>query len=99
MRRSAALAAVILAIVVWASPAFAQRDPFRPVVAPGATTAPATGSGTVSQPAAPAPPPVRSETLSNTGSDVAQWVTVGIGLMLVGAGSLFAVRQYHKPVA
>jgi hypothetical protein len=27
-----------------------------------------------------------------------QWVTVGIGLVLVGAGSLFAVRQYRKPV-
>jgi hypothetical protein len=98
MRRYVALAGAILVIVLWASPALALRDPFQPVIAPDATTAPVTGTGTVSQPVAPAPQPIRSETLSNTGSDVIQWVTVGGGLMVIGLGALYAVRLYRKPL-
>ncbi|MGH2757673.1 MAG: hypothetical protein ACRDI3_07785 [Actinomycetota bacterium] len=98
MRRYAAVAGAILVIVLWASPALALRDPFQPVIAPNATTAPATGTGAVSQPEAPPPGPVRSETLSNTGSDVIPWAAVGIGLMAVGVGALYAVRQYRKPL-
>jgi hypothetical protein len=98
VRRYAAFVGAIVVIVLWASPALAQRDPFRPVIDPNATTAPATGTGTVSQPVAPAPEPVGSETLSNTGSDVLPWVTVGGGLMMIGLGALYAVRLYRKPL-
>jgi hypothetical protein len=100
MRRYGFLAVTVMIVVLLAAPAFGQtqRDPFRPVIDPDAGTTTTTDTGTVTAPTEPQAPPVRSETLSNTGSDLVPWVVVALGLVLVGAGSLYAARLYRKPL-
>lgn len=101
MRIAIVVASSIACIALLAGPAGAQQDPFEPVIDPNApvttidgtttTGTDATGTGTTS-----VQPSVGSERLANTGSDVAPFMVIAYGLLVVGAGALYLVRL-HAP--
>ena len=97
MKKLAVLVALAIAsLVLIAAPAFAQRDPFDPVIDPNAvpvvtgatTTDPTTTTTTV-------PPNVGSDELANTGADVAPWLAISYGLVAMGAGAVVISRMYQ----
>lgn len=97
MKKLAALVALALASVLFmAAPAFAQRDPFDPVIDPNAppvvTGAEPTGTTTTTT---TLPPNVGSDQLANTGADVAPWLAIAYGLVAMGAGAVVIARMYQ----
>ena len=99
MKKLLVVMALTVACLAVASPAFAQRDPFDPVIDPNAatttTTAP-TGSdtGTVGDPTVQ--PGGNGEVLSNTGSDPSPWLVVAYGLIVIG-GMAVIYAKLHTP--
>jgi hypothetical protein len=98
MKKLAALippALVLLALM--AAPAFAQRDPFDPLIDPNAAPAVTTGTTTTdtSTTTTTVPPNVGSDELANTGADVAPWMAIAYGLVAMGAGAVVIGRMYQ----
>lgn len=86
----------LASLVLIAAPAFAQRDPFDPVIDPnaapvvtGVTTTDTTTTTTT------VPPNVGSDQLANTGADVAPWLAIAYGLVAMGAGAVVISRMYQ----
>ncbi len=101
MRRSiAVLAIVVLSIIVLSSPAFAQRDPFDPVIDPNAaTTSTGTTAGTGTSDTVfdrQAPGSVGSEGIANTGADVSPFLVIAFTLLSLG-GLALAWARLHRP--
>lgn len=93
--------AVALTILVGA-PALATKDPFKPLVtseqaATTTTTGATTTTTTAQEPAAPTQP--LSESVPNTGADVATWLVVAYGLVAAGAGALVLARTLRPSAA
>lgn len=87
--------ALTVACLAVASPAFAQRDPFDPVIDPNAgttTTTVPTGSDTGAIGDPTVQPSGDGEVLSNTGSDPAPWVVVAYGLIVLGGMAVIYAR-------
>lgn len=101
MRRAwviATLALMLLAVL--AAPAAAQKDPFHPVVDPGAATTTGTGTtgtGTTAGSVVTGTTGVGSEGLANTGSDVTPWLVIAYGLVAVGAAFVVMGRLRAAP--
>jgi hypothetical protein len=89
------IVAAILVIFVVATPALAQKDPFRPLVSEG-ETAPqgTTGEEPSASPAAPAAtePTTDGSGLARTGAEASDWVPLALILVLVGAAVLVLDR-------
>lgn len=82
-----------------AGPAFAQRDPFDPLIDPNAATdsgggtttgGQTTGGSTVFQPTD------GSDVLADTGSDPSPWMAIAYALIAIGTGALVIARM-HQP--
>ncbi len=101
MRRwtSAAVSALCCLVLV-ATPAWAQRDPFHPVIDPNAgvvsTTDTTTGTSTT---VTEVPSGVGSDSLADTGADVAPWLAIAYTLILMGAGAIVIARLYGREPA
>ena len=95
MRKMTMIAALtLLVLALMAAPAFAQKDPFHPVIDPDAGTTVVTDPGTGGQVSTPAlPPNVGSDSLAETGMDVSPWVAIAYTLILMGAGALVIARM------
>lgn len=104
MRRIAAAAVLAVAVTILVgAPALATKDPFKPLVtSEQAATATTTGATTTTtttaqDPAAPTEP--LSESVPNTGADVATWLVVAYGLVAAGAGALVLARTLRPSPA
>lgn len=98
MKKLTGLVALVLAtLVLLAAPAFAQRDPFDPVIDPNAAPVVTTGTTTTdtSTTTTTVPPNVGSDALANTGGDVAPWLAIAYGLVAMGAGAVVIGRMYQ----
>jgi LPXTG-motif cell wall-anchored protein len=92
------LALMFLAVALFSSaaPAWAQKDPFVPLVRPEAeqgatTTVPVTGQPMSTEPAPVAPEPF----LPETGTDLDLWASAAMLLVLMGSG-LLALDRYRR---
>lgn len=101
MRKSiVVLALAVLSIIVLSSPAFAQRDPFDPVIDPNAVTVPTGGTaetgsgGTVFEPGVPGS--IGSEGIANTGVDMSPFLLIGFTLLSLG-GLALAWARLNRP--
>jgi hypothetical protein len=97
MKKLAALLALVLtSLVLIAAPAFAQRDPFHPVIDPNAAPVVTTGTTTTdTAPTTTVPPSVGSDALANTGADLTPWLAIAYGLLVMGAGAVVIARMYQ----
>ena len=85
-------------LVLVATPALAQRDPFEPLIDPNASTVGTGGTTTdpgTSDPATTFEPVNGSEVLANTGSDVSPWLAIAYSLIALGAGAVVIARMYQ----
>ena len=96
----ACLTAGVLMLVL-ASPALAQRDPFAEPnsgSSSGSTTEPQGDTSTDGDPTvAPNPQPdtdTGSDQLANTGSEPAPFLVIAYGLIVAGAGAVFIARSW-----
>lgn len=93
----------LISLALLAAPAAAQRDPFDPVIDPNATvvtttgvtttTTSTTGTGTGTTSVQPG---MGAERLANTGSDVAPYMVIAYGLLVIGAGATY-LAKLHTP--
>ena len=94
------LAIAVLVTIAISSPAFAQRDPFDPVIDPnaattttGVTTDTGTG-GTVFEPGVR--DSIGSEGIANTGVDMSPFLLIAFTLLSFG-GLALAWARLHRP--
>ena len=97
-----ALAAVIAAaaiVLVLAAPALA-KDPFEPLVTTeDASTNTTTTTGSDGQPAViGVPGNATNDSMPNTGSDVASWLVLSYGLVVVG-GAAYVLSRTLRPTS
>ena len=85
-------------LVVAATPALAQRDPFAPVIDPNSATVTTTTTTTGSTDTAPFDDQtsVDSGGLSNTGTDVSPLLMVAYELLVLG-GTAVMLARLHAP--
>lgn len=85
-------------LLVAATPALAQRDPFAPVIDPNAATTTTTTTTTGSIGTAPFDDQgsVDSGALSNTGSDMSPVLVIAYGLLVLG-GTAVMLARLHAP--
>ena len=97
MRKMALLGLlVITCLALAAAPAYAQKDPFHPVIDPNAaTTGSTTTTTTTGGDTTFTPPVIGSEGLANTGTDVTPWLAIAYALVVLGAGTLVLTRMYQ----
>jgi hypothetical protein len=96
MRRLFAVVSVIAIVTLaFAAPAWAQRDPFDPLIEEGSGATVTTGTAPDVQPAPEAP--VSGEGLANTGADISGWVALGYTLVAAGAGAVALTGVLRKP--
>lgn len=101
MRIAIVIAWSLVSLALLAAPAAAQRDPFDPVIDPnatvvtttGTTTTTGTGTGTDTTSVQPG---VGADRLADTGGDVAPYVVIAYGLLVVGAGAVY-LAKLHAP--
>ncbi|MGH2812570.1 MAG: LPXTG cell wall anchor domain-containing protein [Actinomycetota bacterium] len=96
VRPPSILCLVLTFLILASSPAWAQKDPFAPLVRPeteagATTTAPVTGQPVSTEPAPVAPEPF----LPETGTDLDLWASAAMLLVLMGSG-LLALDRYRR---
>ena len=98
MRKAIVIATLVGAwILVAATPALAQRDPFAPVIDPNAaTTTTTTTTGSTGTAPFDDQSSVDSGGLSNTGSDVSPLLVIAYGLLVLG-GTAVMLARLHAP--
>lgn len=104
-RISVCLVAAVLGLVLSAAPAFAQRDPFDPVIdltadTTGGATTGDTGdtAGGNGDPTSPGGSDTRADVFPNTGADTTGWLAIAYVLLASGAALLVYVRTVGRPV-
>lgn len=97
MSRALVAGAISVLVVVAASGAAAQqRDPFEPLVEPGAGEAPPDETGT--QPA-PQPAEPGADRLADTGSEAEPWLAIAYALAAIGVGAVVLSRTLSPPLS
>ena len=102
-RIATSLALALLAVLVFAAPALAQRDPFDPVidltvdtggVVDGGETGGTNGNG---GPSSPSDPDARADVFPNTGADTKGWLAIAYVLLASGGLLILQARTTGSP--
>lgn len=91
---------ICLVSVALAAPAFAQRDPFDPVIDTSVTTTGGVPSGNGGEaPRGPSAPEVRTDVFPDTGASTSGWLAIAYVLLASGAALVvFAKTREPAPL-